>query len=143
MCLPITDLCVPAAAMSGAAAAAISQEPPFDELTFSKGVTYDASPTAGAAPGCIQSVRRAWQVGKRHPEAYCVTPCSAISEMHISIMVWVGGVFRIGYTCLTSLPDGLLCLVSATTCTTKAMRLGSKVCSASGVRCHACTCTAE
>ncbi|WIA14666.1 hypothetical protein OEZ85_003168 [Tetradesmus obliquus] len=38
------------------------QDPPFDELAFAKGVTYDATPEAGAAPGCVQTVRRAWEV---------------------------------------------------------------------------------
>ncbi len=42
------------------------QEPPFDELSFSKGVTYDASEAAGAAPRCIANVRRAWQVCVLH-----------------------------------------------------------------------------
>jgi hypothetical protein len=44
------------------AAALCLQEPPFDELAFAKGVTYDATPEAGAAPGCVQTVRRAWEV---------------------------------------------------------------------------------
>jgi hypothetical protein len=38
------------------------QDPPFDELAFSKGVTFDATPAAGSAPGCVQTVRRAWEV---------------------------------------------------------------------------------
>jgi hypothetical protein len=38
------------------------QDPPFDELAFSKGVTYDATPAAGSTPGCVQTVRRAWEV---------------------------------------------------------------------------------
>eukprot|EP00879_Flechtneria_rotunda_P021987 GHRR01023188.1.p1 GENE.GHRR01023188.1~~GHRR01023188.1.p1 ORF type:complete len:289 (+),score=68.98 GHRR01023188.1:914-1780(+) len=38
------------------------EEPPFNDLAFSQGVTYDASRQAGAAPRCVKNVRRAWKV---------------------------------------------------------------------------------
>lgn len=46
----------------GCCGGAFLQEPPFDPLAFAKGVTYDASQEAGSPPGCVDNVRRAWQV---------------------------------------------------------------------------------
>lgn len=38
------------------------QEPSFDRLFFSKIVTRDASPEAGAAEHCVPNIREAWKV---------------------------------------------------------------------------------
>jgi hypothetical protein len=57
------------------------QDPPFDELAFSKGVTYDATPAAGSAPRCVQTVRRAWEVGELVTSAVCAPRPKADSAL--------------------------------------------------------------
>lgn len=36
------------------------QEPPFNAGSFAAGVTYDATPAAGAAAACVDNVRSIW-----------------------------------------------------------------------------------
>lgn len=37
------------------------EDPPFDPLSFAKGVTYDATPEAGSAAACVPNARAAWR----------------------------------------------------------------------------------
>jgi hypothetical protein len=60
------------------------QEPPFDPLSFSKGVTYDASEAAGSPPGCVDNVKRAWQVRAMNTAMYMAVfmPVGVCMNMH-------------------------------------------------------------
>ena len=38
------------------------QDPPYDDKSFAKTVTKDASPEAGSAAACVPNMRKGWQV---------------------------------------------------------------------------------
>lgn len=52
--------------MAGAIAASapiwefFGQEPPFNEMAFAQGVTYDASPEGGSSENCVPNARKTW-----------------------------------------------------------------------------------